>query len=87
MKKSRRREGACIFVHELLDHKVRKSLFIICDAIESMSIKYATEKLEIRYLKDLRNLKESYFVLHKNRRKYNQHFKLPYFQLNLHFGT
>ena len=44
MKKSRRREGACIFVHELLDHKVRKSLFIFCDAIESMSIEICNRK-------------------------------------------
>ena len=26
-------------------------------------------------------------VRHKNRRKHNQHFELPFFMINLHFGT
>ena len=44
MKKSRKREGVCTFVHELLDRKVRKSLFISCDATESMSIEICNRK-------------------------------------------
>ena len=44
MKKSHRREGVCIFVRELRDHKVRESLFISCDARESMSIEICNRK-------------------------------------------
>ena len=44
MKKSRKTEGVCTFVHALLDRKVRKSLSIICDATESMSIEICNRK-------------------------------------------
>ena len=44
MKKSRKTEGVCTFVHALLDRKVRKSLFIICDETESMSIEICNRK-------------------------------------------
>ena len=37
-------EGACIFIHESLDDKVRKDLSINCDSIKSLSIEICNRK-------------------------------------------
>ena len=40
------------------------------------------------YLKQLQNYNKKLFLCHhKNSRKQNQHFKLPFFQVYLDFGT
>ena len=63
IKKSRKREGVYILVHESLDYKVRKKFVMQHDLC---LLKYATEKLEIRYLKDLRNYKGKLFCSPQN---------------------
>ena len=50
IRKSGKRGGVCIFIHELLDFKVKIDLSINCDAIESLSIENVTEKLETRHI-------------------------------------
>ena len=45
-------------------------------------------KLILSFFKELRNYKPKlFFVCHKNRQKHNQHFKLIFFTINLHFVT
>ena len=44
VKKSGKGGGVCTFIHESLDYKVRKGLFIHCDAIESLSIEICNRK-------------------------------------------
>ena len=59
------------------------------DMFRTSFLKNNSGGLLLQVLKGLRNHngKLFFFVGHKNRLKHNQHFKVPVFQVNSHFGT